>query len=85
MAPELLLATALLAPLVGAIAPGRRADRIGTGFGALAAIVLLVVVSEDVTVAVFDGWITADRMGALWLVFVILTIATVRRLKSNVP
>ena len=79
MAPELLLATALLAPLVGAIAPGRRADRIGTGLGALAAIALLVVVSEDGPVAVFDGWITADRLGALWLVFVILTIATVRR------
>lgn len=79
MASELLLATALLAPLVGAIAPARRADRVGTGLGAIAAIALLVVVSQDPPVVALDGWITVDRLGALWLVFVVLTIATVRR------
>jgi NADH:ubiquinone oxidoreductase subunit 5 (subunit L)/multisubunit Na+/H+ antiporter MnhA subunit len=77
-----LVMLAAASPVLGAIAGsrgGHGADRLVSGLGLGLAIVVLVEVVRNGTLALLDDWIVVDRVGAVWVVFALAIVLAVRQ------
>ena len=84
MLGETLVVVAIVLPAIcGVGAPGRRPDAGATIAGLAAAAALLVVVVVDEPVRMLGGWVVVDRVGGMWLLFVVFTTAVVRRFAAG--